>query len=112
MVSVDTGDVTYNTAEGNPFLISNYLGVWNATWNQDNGMIMSEAIMDKRAGAAGTQSYVNVYGIWAQKCDDADTLKAHKVATCTEQPGNFGSVSYVITCDPGYNLDGYSEINK
>lgn len=112
MVAVDTGDVTYKTAEGNPFLISNYLGVWNGALNQDNGMIMSEAIMDKRAGGAGVQNYVNVYGVWAQKCDEADTLAAHNVATCTEYPGNFGSVSYVITCVSGYNIDGKEKINN
>lgn len=107
-VAIDTEGVPYQAyGTSGLFLVSNADGTFSNKLEHVYSDYNSPML-----DALGESGSINVYGIWAQKCDDAATLTANKVATCSEDIGDDASVSYVITCDTGYNLDGYSEINK
>ena len=54
---------------------------------------------------------INASGMWAEQCADEATLKANHVATCSVYIGTTGAVSYINTCDTGYNIEGQSSVN-
>ncbi len=90
---------TYSTGN-NMHLLSNNVGTLQTGTEVANAI---EGIQ--------TDDAINAYAVWAQNCDDAATLQSHHVATCELNIGTDGSVTYVNTCDTGYNIEGVNKVN-
>lgn len=107
-VSVDTSALPYAKVEDSTkiFAITNTAGAFN-----DNNALKT-ALGDAEKYDSAERPYVDAYAVYAQECVAASEYQKNHVTSCKLGVTGYGTVSYAVTCDTGYNIGGSQSVNQ
>lgn len=90
------------TRPSGTYMLADKAGEWKSADTTANQKAVSRLFNDVYLN----DSSVKIYGTWAQKCNPLNAQSRCNLDISAE-----GEVTYVNTCDSGYNIDGLSVVN-